>query len=162
MTPSKEIWLVESPTAFWFSREPVHDLPDDCVVTKMVAAKQEQGEPITWESVLGAVARGWCYEENANKTMDSELAVAIAKEVHALYTTPQPKQEQGEPDKYVMDIECTKCGAQQSGILTVNTTPQQRTWVGLTDGDEIDWEEGGSLRDLVKAIEAKLKEKNNG
>ncbi len=34
--------------------------------------------------------------------------------------------EKQEPDKYVMDIECTKCGAQQSGILTVNTTPQQR------------------------------------
>jgi hypothetical protein len=58
--------------------------------------KQEQrsdsehtGEPVAWESVLGAVARGWCYEDNANKTMDSELAVAIAKEVHALYTTPQ-------------------------------------------------------------------------
>jgi hypothetical protein len=35
-----------------------------------------------------------------------------------------------------------------------------RTWVGLTDEDDIDWEEGGNLRDLVKAIEAKLKEKN--
>ena len=54
--------------------------------------KQEQGEPVAWESVLGAVARGWCYEENANKTMDSELAVAIAKEVHALYTTPQQRK----------------------------------------------------------------------
>ncbi len=42
--------------------------------------------------------------------------------------------EKQEPDKYVMDIECTKCGAQQSGILTVNTTPQQRK--PLTD-DEI-------------------------
>jgi len=40
------------------------------------------------------------------------------------------------------------------------TTPPQRTWVGLTDEDEIDWEEGGNLKDLVKAIEAKLKEKN--
>jgi hypothetical protein len=39
-------------------------------------------------------------------------------------------------------------------------TPPQRTWVGLTDEDEIDWEEGGNLKDLVKAIEAKLKEKN--
>jgi len=38
--------------------------------------------------------------------------------------------------------------------------PQQRTWVGLTDEDEIDWEDGGNLKDLVKAIEAKLKEKN--
>jgi hypothetical protein len=35
-----------------------------------------------------------------------------------------------------------------------------RTWVGLTDDDDIDWEEGGNLRDLVKAIEAKLKDKN--
>jgi hypothetical protein len=33
-------------------------------------------------------------------------------------------------------------------------------WVGLTDEDEIDWEEGGNLKDLVKAIEAKIKEKN--
>jgi len=38
--------------------------------------------------------------------------------------------------------------------------PPQRTWVGLTDEDEIDWEEGGNFKDLVKAIEAKLKEKN--
>ena len=38
--------------------------------------------------------------------------------------------------------------------------PSQRPWVGLTDEDNIDWEEGGNLKDLVKAIEAKLKEKN--
>jgi uncharacterized FlgJ-related protein len=37
----------------------------------------------------------------------------------------------------------------------------KRTWVGLTDEDELDWEEGGNLKDLIKAIEAKLKEKNN-
>ena len=36
----------------------------------------------------------------------------------------------------------------------------QRTWVGLTDEDDIDWEEGGNLKDLVKAIEAKLRSKN--
>ena len=35
----------------------------------------------------------------------------------------------------------------------------QRTWVGLTDEDELDWD-GGDLKSLVKAIEAKLKEKN--
>ena len=44
--------------------------------------------------------------------------------------------------------------------LALYTTPPQRTWVGLTDEDEIDWEDGGNLKDLVKAIEAKLKEKN--
>jgi hypothetical protein len=36
----------------------------------------------------------------------------------------------------------------------------QRTWVGMTDEDDIDWEDGGNLKDLVKAIEAKLREKN--
>ena len=35
--------------------------------------------------------------------------------------------ESQEPDKYEMDIECTKCGAKQSGVLTVNTHPPQRT-----------------------------------
>jgi hypothetical protein len=36
----------------------------------------------------------------------------------------------------------------------------KRTWVGLTDEDDIDWEDGGNLKDLVRAIEAKLKAKN--
>lgn len=35
----------------------------------------------------------------------------------------------------------------------------QRTWVGLTDEDEIDWD-GGDLKSLIKAVETKLKEKN--
>ncbi len=45
-------------------------------------------------------------------------------------------------------------------LLAKLSTPQQRTWVGLDEEDDIDWEEGGSLRDLVEAVEAKLKEKN--
>ena len=43
-----------------------------------------------------------------------------------------------------------------------DTTPPQKPWVGLDEEDDIDWEEGGSLRDLVKAVEAKLRSKNNG
>ena len=42
----------------------------------------------------------------------------------------------------------------------LDAQPVPRRWVGLTDEDEINWEEGGNLKDLVKAIEAKLKEKN--
>ena len=41
----------------------------------------------------------------------------------------------------------------------IKRVPPQRTWVGLTDEDELDWD-GGDLKSLVKAIEAKLKEKN--
>ena len=44
--------------------------------------------------------------------------------------------------------------------IPLYTTPPQRTWVGLTDEDDIDWEDGGNLKDLVKAIEARLKDKN--
>ena len=37
----------------------------------------------------------------------------------------------------------------------------KKEWVGLTEDDDIDWENGGTIRDLFKAIEAKLKEKNH-
>jgi hypothetical protein len=57
-------------------------------------------------------------------------------------------------DKPVIDESAAK------RIATALGWEPKRTWVGLTDEDEIDWEEGGNLKDLVKAIEAKLKEKN--
>jgi len=47
-----------------------------------------------------------------------------------------------------------------AGIRADFEEATQRTWVGLDEEDDIDWEEGGSLRDLVEAVEAKLKEKN--
>jgi hypothetical protein len=73
------------------------------------------------------------------------------------------KQEQGEPvgtvgelfdDRIIWKRELDR------DLLVYTSLPQQRTWVGLTDEDDIDWEDGGNLKDLVKAIEAKLKEKN--
>ena len=39
--------------------------------------------------------------------------------------------------------------------------PPQRTWIGLTDDDEIPWD-GVDAKSFAQAIEAKLKEKNNG
>ena len=38
----------------------------------------------TREQVMQAVARGWCHDENAKKTMDSDLALAITEEVLAI------------------------------------------------------------------------------
>jgi len=38
-------------------------------------------ECINREELLGAIARGWCSEKNAHKTMDSDLALAIFDEV---------------------------------------------------------------------------------
>jgi hypothetical protein len=97
---------------------------------------------------------------------------ASAEKMHDAITSLQQaiaELESQEPDKYEMDIECTKCGAKQSGVLTVNTHPPQRTWVGI-EGEEIRnlWEEATKpdrstmtmVTSFAKSIEAKLKEKN--
>jgi hypothetical protein len=71
-------------------------------------------------------------------------------------------------DKYLMEVECTKCGAKQDGVLTV-TAPQQRNWQGLTDEEMFDClaQTDGEAKRLplgfkwfAEAIEAKLREKN--
>lgn len=36
------------------------------------------------EDVMGAVARGWCSDENSSKTMDEDLAMAITDEIMKL------------------------------------------------------------------------------
>jgi len=35
---------------------------------------------------MGAVARGWCHDENAHKTMDPDLVMAIVDEVEKMVT----------------------------------------------------------------------------
>ena len=92
----------------------------------------------------------------------AQQAIAIAKELRAKLNEPEPEPEL---DKYLMEVECTKCGAKQDGILTVNAPPQ-REWVGLTDDDMnklrhlVDWTVPLDIKKFARAIEAKLKEKN--
>jgi len=72
-------------------------------------------------------------------------------EAYKLSGHPLPEREQEPVVWNLKDVtDAYKLGAKS----------QQRTWVGLTDEDDIDWEEGGNLKDLVKAIESKLEEKN--
>ena len=59
---------------------------------KALAEQPAQQEPVAWESLLGAIARGWCHEKNANKEMDADLVYAIATEIKALYTTPPQRK----------------------------------------------------------------------
>lgn len=47
-------------------------------------------QPPFRDEILGAVARGWCHEDNAHKEMDSELALAICSEVMAVLDTAEP------------------------------------------------------------------------
>jgi hypothetical protein len=49
-----------------------------------------------------------------------------------------------------------------AGVLS-GKEPAQRTWIGLTDEEEVElWESTDSDWELMKRVEAKLKEKNNG
>ena len=73
-------------------------------------------EPVALESLLGAIARGWCHEKNASKEMDSDLAMAIATEVKTFYATPPQLEERNF---------CPRCGKRTKDIHTC--TPPQRT-----------------------------------
>ena len=53
---------------------------------------QPEQEPVAWEDVLGAIARGWTHDDNRHKTMDVQLAVAIAKEIQDMVTAPPQRK----------------------------------------------------------------------
>ncbi len=85
------------------------------------------------------------------KTLDA-AAILFAK-----LAQPEPEPV---ADKYLMEVECTKCGAKQDGVLTVTTPQQRKEWQGLTDAE---WETthwSPDFRAGAKWVEAKLKEKN--
>ena len=80
----------------------------------------------------------------------------------------EPKQEQGEP--VAESVEKLKELGWNDAAIDKANTPQQRTWVGLTDEQikhiyisTTGWSISDSdpmLVDFARAIEAKLKEKN--
>jgi len=103
------------------------------------------------------------YSENDCST--PEWITDAIELLRARLSAPEPEPV---ADKYLMEVECTKCGAKQDGILTVNTPPQ-RNWQGLTDEEMFDClaQTDGEAKRLplgfkwfAEAIEAKLKEKN--
>jgi hypothetical protein len=82
------------------------------------------------------------------------------------------KQEQGEPvAEYIGNNPDELDLSKRIGLIhrlkfiplrsKLYTTPQQRTWVGLTDEEANElWESTDSDWELMKRVEAKLKEKN--
>jgi hypothetical protein len=98
---------------------------------------------------------------------DSPLFTPLGQ-VWGLYAKEEAKDEPWSPVSIGVDV--TKEGTHVVGIYALDKDTSQifyakhhpapqRTWVGLTDEDEIDWD-GGDLKSLIKAIEAKLKDKN--
>jgi hypothetical protein len=91
----------------------------------------------------------------------------IATEKAIKEALAQPEQEPvawvcyGALGKQDIDFEQSDINKLEIGTL-LYTTPPQRTWVGLTD-EELSQIEGTHIgRSFARAIEAKLKEKNNG
>ncbi len=154
-------------------------------------SKEDEPEPVAWIPIEhkypttkpldilmadGSILRGvfpqfdgdlwWEGSGTGEKFINPEYADITHWRIHSYTAPPQPEPEPV-ADKYLMEIECTKCGAKQDGILTVNTPPQ-REWQRLTEEEiELDWqfmhdEEGNppDQCDFARAIEAKLKEKN--
>ena len=111
---------------------------------------QQQGEPVvgtkTWFEDGKVVTQNLYYSD--------------------VYTTPQPKQEQGEPvawaDHGVVNWIADK---QFKHAALLYEHPQQRTWVGLTDEEMYlncpNWLSQEHCKTWVQQIEAKLKQ-NNG
>ena len=106
--------------------------------------KQEQDDPVAYINVEQRKLE-WA------KPIVWETPTVVNLPKIPLYTTPQTKG-------------CDECGVGGGYALYCVACAEKffvsKEWVSLTDEDELDWEEGGTLRDLVKAIEAKLKEKN--
>ena len=103
------------------------------------------------QQALDALISVW----NMDKTTKQVESIQAIK---ARLTQPEPEAV---ADKYLMEVECTKCGAKQDGILTV-TAPPKKEWVGLTDEEiwHLSQYNCGTRREFAKAIKTKLKEKN--
>ena len=99
----------------------------------------------------------WLYP-GAVVPVDVETTAALVTEIKRLIDVVGGMVLRQGPDYERGFIDGMQKQMQSSVDKAVNAM-SQRTWVGLKDDDEIDWD-GGDLKSFVKAIEAKLKEKN--
>lgn len=144
-------------------------------------ALETKDEPVAWMTInaYGDEDDVW-YENPEGKLLEGWT-------YKPLYTTPQPKQEQGEPVEYWNAVEgwvkidevrehfeSVSCGTIYKnggeGRVPLYATPQQRKPLTRDEVEKLFWEwkdrSGYSIalfefRNICNAIEAKLKEKNN-
>jgi hypothetical protein len=74
----KELW---SQAGGHYNSGNQHTWPEYTIDDPEKFAELFVAECVNREELLGAIARGWCSEKNAHKTMDSDLALAIFDEV---------------------------------------------------------------------------------
>jgi hypothetical protein len=112
-----------------------------------------------------------CFDQYAHEQVMSQPDHFINQAIKALEKA-LANQEQGEP------VACERCKQLEeqaydllgqlkvANIKLAYTTPQQRTWAGLTYEEESELirlaHNHAGIRFYIQAAEAKLKEKNNG
>ena len=106
------------------------------------------------DALYGAVNYDYHGKPLDEKDVECDKAADL---IEARLAQPEPEPV---ADKYLMKVECTKCGAKQDGILTV-TTPPKREFIGLTEEDFSAINQSCSTK-LQAALHAEstLKEKN--
>jgi hypothetical protein len=77
----------------------------ECIKAQRDELRDRLAQPVAWEDVLGAIARGWTHDDNKHKTMDVQLAVAIAKEIQDMVIAPPQRKplKLREIEKYIYD-----------------------------------------------------------
>ena len=124
-------------------------------ITAIKAALEAKDKPVAWYDSVS----GWTDFHSFKPTRKPSSPSA---EWLPLYATPPQQEAKDEP------VACKECHLKDTvydllGDLKVAnlklSVRSQRTWVGLTDEDEIPWD-GVDAKSFAKAIEAKLKEKN--
>ena len=96
-------------------------------------------------------------EETLDSKYDVDTRYVVIRELEAALAQPEQEPVALKPCWYESKQEkmCRKCGQVHAEAIS----PPQRTFVGLTDDDEIPWD-GVDAKSFAKVIEAKLKEKN--
>jgi len=126
-------------------------------------AKQEQGEPVT-QCCSAGIAHD-CHAGDGCR---------IVERIKTVYITPQPKQEQGEPVAYIHRNEYNEYRLEPHDNFDIKSipfnvdvalfkSPQERTWVGLTElemAEFVKTMERGNFLVAIYDIEKKLKDKN--
>ena len=121
----------------------------------MITLTREEAQQVldALDNILDKLSEDCCDEYSLWEQY--QIAADVSDDIRARLAQPEPEPV---ADKYLMEVECTKCGAKQDGVLTV-TAPPQREWQGLTDEELLAcYSNRGNV--FYRAIEAKLKEKN--
>jgi hypothetical protein len=108
---------------------------------------------------LGQVWGLYLKEEANEFNPDWDTQAVLVEEIQRMAKRIEELEAKDEP--YALEASIFSNDRVKIDPVTGNVsigTPQ-RTWVGLTDEDEIDWD-GGDLKSLIKAIEKALKERN--